>query len=775
LRDRLPADSIYRDPNCVGTDCTEFRNDSGNSSFGQFDFIRRASSAGVRPFTDSAGDFETFPAGDPRCEWEINDVMCGAEDGNGTYRYNLNDNRDLVSEMDRTTVFAYYNHEGDAGLEAFGEFYYYASNSNMFRHPSAQFSSIDLILGAENYYNPFGPCGSPNRINPVADWDDDPATPDTPYEATCGDEFSANGLAMAIENYRYTEVPRVVDNDGDAVRILHGLRGTVGAWDWEGALTWSRATRDDVTHNRVSNSLMQEALNDPTPAAYNPFRAGTLDSNIERALVDVYRKSESDLAMLDLKFSNPEIFQMPAGPAGFLVGYEWRRESFEDDRDPRLDGTINFTDRDGDTYPVISDVMNSSPTPDGEGKRVTNSLFAELQLPLHETIDVQLAARYEDFDDVGDTTVGKLAFGWRPVDQFMVRGSWSEAFRAPNMITINEDFIARSGTRNDWVCFYAADQGGLDPDDFSDCDYSIQRQATGSKSLKPEKSTNTSIGIVVEPIENLTITVDYWSIEKKDTIGLIGRENQILYDLVLRLDAGIGNATPDDLSACAGVVGNTAVTRDDDDVEDFSTSEIQSFLDAGLCPVGNPINVLETYENLDTRTIEGHDIGVYYDFDTRIGSFSFRYNGSFYDTYEQEDSSPITTALVDAKEANPAITYPIVGIGDLLRIDGNQKERHRASLSWRNGDWGASISGFRIGSFLETLSNEDRWYIPSMTTYNAKVDYSFLVKDVDMRVRFGVNNLTDERAPLSDSYFGYFSDAHRDLGISYYVDLTARF
>ncbi len=52
--------------------------------------------------------------------------------------------------------------------------------------------------------------------------------------------------------------------------------------------------------------------------------------------------------------------------------------------------------------------------------------------------------------------------------------------------------------------------------------------ATGSKTLVAEESVNTSIGIVVEPIENLTMTLDYWTIEKDDTIGLFGEENHVL-------------------------------------------------------------------------------------------------------------------------------------------------------------------------------------------------------------------------------------------------------
>ncbi len=70
----------------------------------------------------------------------------------------------------------------------------------------------------------------------------------------------------------------------------------------------------------------------------------------------------------------------------------------------------------------------------------------------------------------------------------MLRGSWSQAFRAPNLITVNESLVVRNNTRTDWTCTYAADFGG-DPDqDTLDCRNTIQRRATGSKELKAEKS-----------------------------------------------------------------------------------------------------------------------------------------------------------------------------------------------------------------------------------------------------------------------------------------------
>jgi outer membrane receptor protein involved in Fe transport len=764
----------------------EFQNDSSNSLYGQFDIVPGVGSTNslrVNEVVDNLGEFEIYPQGDPRCtntdpdavapEYNLPYGTCLHEDGQGTVRHPLYGMADLLSDLERTTVYGYVNHEMDSGVEFFGDFYWYDSATERVNPPSVDLGSVTLRVGAANYWNPLGPVGSPNRL---------------PDEIV-GPGLPAGGYELRFDLYRFAEYPRIINNDGDSLRMLAGLRGTEGDWDWESAVVCSEATREDITHNRLSNTLLTAALFDPTPNAYNPFSGG-VDTNIEQALIDVYRKGRSTLTMWDIKVSNSEIFEMPAGPVGFVAGYEYRRETYTDDRDPRLDGTIRFLrqsdpvnnpgvfdiegDFEGDTYPLTSDVVNSSPTPDGRGSRTTNSLFAEFQIPLHATLDVQLAARYEDFDDVGNTVVGKLAFGWRPIDMLLFRGSWSEAFRAPNLITINEAFVARANTRNDWVCFYGVDQGSLDEETYSDCDYSMQRQATGSSTLKSEKSTNTSIGFVLQPTEGLTFTFDYWTIEKEDTIVLFGEENHILYDLVLRLEAG-APADIADLAECDAVQGNPAIVRDPYEADD--TELIQGFLDAGLCPVGRVNNNPDTYANFDTRTIEGYDVGIYYSFETGIGDFDLRYNGAFYETLEQTASSQKSLAILAAKEADQTIVYPFVGIGDLLGINGNFESKQAASIAWRKGNWAASVAGVRIGEFDEILDSDDNdpWRIPAMTTYNAKIDYQFDVGNVATRLRLGVNNFTDERAPLADESFGFYKDVHRDWGRNWYLDVRMQF
>ena len=747
FRRLIPEDSPW-------SGSTSFRNDSANGLYPQMDVLRSSEPTSLNGvITDTAGEFETYPLGDDRCQYAINATTCGAVDGQGTYRYDLNGNngygRDLASELDRMSMFANITHELANGTESFTEISYYESETNLIRHASASFSSLKLVMGADNPYNPLG--SGPGRLSgPGLD------------DAMSG--VPAEGLDLLIDNHRIAQLPRIVDNDGEMYRFLQGLRGSQGEWDWETAFSISEAKQDDITRNRVSNTLAQQALYDSSANAFNPFDPTVEGSNVERILVDVYRKSKTKLTTFDFKVSNNELFALPAGPVAGLVGFEWRKEEFEDDRDPRLDGTIVFTHYTGDTFPYVSDVVNSSPTPDSKGSRAVTSMFAELQIPLLENLDVQLAIRNENYSDISDNnvSVGKVAFGYRPVESFLVRGSWSETFRAPNLVTVNEGTVARQNTRTDWTCEYV-DQ--LTSSAYNlDCSNSTQRVAEGSERLSPETGENTSIGFVFEPIEGLTLTADWWSIEKNDTIGLFGEENHMILDLLYRLQAGTANCS---------IAFNDAVVRTSPDDD-----QVAAYAEAGICPAGTATRVDDVYLNLDTRELEGYDVGLYYDVDTDLGRFAFRYNGSFLDKFEQAASGRAGLLVAAQASGELPANIPVDGFADLLGRDGNQEERHSASLTWRKGDFGASLSGYQVGSFYQsslTLSDGTRYVIPSMTTYDATFDYRFDMGETGARFRLGVKNLTDERAPLADRYFGYFADAHSDYGRYMYVDLRMSF
>ena len=731
---------------------SSFRNTSANNFYGQFDMVTSSEHGSSNPynhvFTDSNGEFEVFPLGDSRCSnrssqgGEVFDTgygTCIAQDGNGTERFNLWGLTDARSDMQRSNAFVFINHDLGNGIESFTELSFYTSDYKITRHPSAPFSSVKHRVGPDNYW-----------LNQMKLED--------------GTAHFA-GKQLYIDNYRFVEKMRRVEVEKKTYRLLQGFRGSFDEWDWEGAFVTSKATSDDITKDRISNNLLKEALLDSTPAAYNPFSAG-VDSNIERILVDVYRKGESELTMLDFKVANNEVMELPAGPLGMMFGFEYRHESVLDDRDPRLDGTINYTDYESDTYPEVSDVVNSSPTGDVTGKRNAMSLFAEAQLPLAENVNAQLAMRYEDLSDVDRALVGKIAIGWEITDGILFRASASTAFRAPNIIQINETIVVRSGTRNDYAMYRVEQLNGLDKDDLNSR-LSMQRQATGASNLVSEESDNTSIGFVFSPpqVDDLTITADYWSIEKENTIGLFGRGNHTVEDMSLRFANGTNN--------CDSFIGNPAVVRDAPDPD-----EAAYFAAAGVCAFGNVKHVEDNYLNLATRTIEGFDVGVYYNVDTGFGDIGIRYIGSFIDKFEQIPGGAFQALAQQQASGQIPADIPLSGFGDLLLKDGNYDNKHSLRVSWRKGPYGATLTALRKGEFYQnslTLSDGTRFMIDSMTTMDLNLSYRFDISDYNSRLTLAVKNLADERAPLADRYYGYFADAHQDLGRNYYLDFRVSF
>jgi len=363
--------SDWRDlPQISGTDwdTTRFRRNSINSPYGQFDILENVKGYkfyNIYGLTDSSGEFEVFPSSDLKCLESLSDSACIASD-TSTKRYNLNAERWVVSDLTRDNLQVNLIHDFKNGNQAFSEFSYYSSETNQNNSPSAAFSSSKLIIPASNYWNPFGASILPNgNLNPNRL--DSDILIDVPDE----------GLAVIMDNYRFVDIgPRRVNVEKDTYRFLQGIRGSWNNWDWETAVFISKATSDDITSNRLSNTLVEQALALSTPEAYNPFNGGgnyddyllygqdqspSIDGAIKNAIIDVFRKGERKLKSFDFKVTNLNFLKINSGFISLVAGAEYREDSFKDDRDPRLDGTILYTDKDGDTYPFVSDVMNSSP------------------------------------------------------------------------------------------------------------------------------------------------------------------------------------------------------------------------------------------------------------------------------------------------------------------------------------------------------------------------------------------------------------------------------
>src|SRR5690606_35555620 len=240
-------------------------------------------------------------------------------------------------------------------------------------------------------------------------------------------------------------------------------------FDWESALLYSKARTEDEMDG-VSMTGLQAAINKTTPDAYNPFVGGDLNNprnavfgvnnqaTIDSFLVRVGRTAETELMQWDFHVSRPDIYTLPGGDVGLAAGVEARRESFTEDRDDRLDGTITFTDLAGVTSQ--SDIMGVTYTPDSSGARNVYSAFAELAIPVVspemnipfvKSIDMQVAGRLEDYSLFGLVGAPKVAVAYRPNDWLMFRTAWSKGFRAPNLTQLHQPDFQRSNSRRDYA------------------------------------------------------------------------------------------------------------------------------------------------------------------------------------------------------------------------------------------------------------------------------------------------------------------------------------
>ena len=73
-------------------------------------------------------------------------------------------------------------------------------------------------------------------------------------------------------------------------------------------------------------------------------------------------------------------------------------------------------------------------TQDWSGRLTTQAIFAEIGLPFTDSLEVNIAVRYEDFDEIGENTVDpKISLLWRPVESVSLRASYGTSFRVPSI------------------------------------------------------------------------------------------------------------------------------------------------------------------------------------------------------------------------------------------------------------------------------------------------------------------------------------------------------
>ena len=728
-------------------DFSEFATWPVRNADGKFETTNQGS-ANSRRITVNADTLAQIQAADPSVTGST--FIVDAETGETrpfnslTDTYNYSAVNALMTPNERWQMSANGDHEifqnDTLGfVSAYGELTYTKRTSAQRLAPDASFSVTDF----EGNPNEFVPASNP--FNPFGD------NPDNPY--------GVSGQGVQI-NRRFVESGgRLFSQNVDTFRFVVGLEGELPfgmGWD----VSYVFADNSEIYETQFYHRFDRWATAvDPDACAadagcaevgvLNPFGDfGSITPEQMTYLSATSLKDQYDTRMESLQFNfNGDFGDFGSGPISWAAGAEFRTE----------DAAIK-----PDEFSASGLTTGGAIDPLKGGQSV-DEYYAELlipilsNLPLVESLDVEAAIRYSDYDtSAEDTTNYRLGVDWALNDSFRVRSVWSTGFRAPNLVEYFTQAVTFPITEN-W-CEFTDLRGDITENIRNNCaalgydglyEQGFQYQSTLSQSaaaenLGPEESENFTLGLVFTPesFQNLRLSLDYYKIEIDDYIEL----PDINFMAYSCLDS-------EGFSAPACGVFFSAYGGPDETAIDIADIGINQDASTPL-------------ENLGTLTTEGIDFAADYFWDINFlgaNTFNVTLAGSYLDTFEKDFGALGVIEYAGTAGGNYGVSvYPEWSINANLGLEGANW-----SVDWRMRWLDESEDLYRPANITDDGVAEDVLYHDLVASYT--------ISNFDLTV--GVDNLTDEEPPQFHSGFEYHTapGVYDTLGRRYWFKITANF
>ncbi len=548
----------------------------------------------------------------------------------------------------------------------------------------------------------------PNQISSSTSTDETRLGPVTWYPATgaayddiynaLADYFGADQLNYGAPiAYRWRCIacgPRQIRTQTRAFRVLAGLQGSFGSWDYDVGLSRASSTSEstlgsgfhytDALRQVLGSGLLNPFLlpgQEQTPEAMAALEAAS-------ARGVVLYGGTSTLTQLDASLSGGIGLELPGGEILLATGIDLRREEFQfgagegPDRRPVFNAPFDDTN-------VLENVT-----------RDIKAVYAEALFPLLDSLDITLAGRYDRYDGFGSTTNPKISFKYQPIDWLLFRGAYSTGFKVPSF---NQLFNGVS--EQPYTGFDLADPetcpGAVADPAVPGCEAIQPTQLFGGKEdLEPEESTQKSFGVVFAPNERFNLSLDWWEIERENTIQ--AAQFEVLTEFY---DA-------------------------------FRDNWIR---DAN----GELIAIDRRYINSGGSLMRGVEVDANLAGELAGGRWHIGLNGSYIHTFK-------TKAL-------ETLPYSDNLVGEYVRYYNLPiKWKHTLNFSYERGDWLHSLTQIYRGGYddEEPVSVANGTYVPPQwdpevdeyVTYNYNVTWSGIE---NLKLAFGIKNLLDEDPPFT--------------------------
>ena len=365
------------------------------------------------------------------------------------------------------------------------------------------------------------------------------------YSAPYSKDNYYNPLGADVPDWRRRMVEggsRTNPTEENTARLLLGLRGEMDSgWSWDAYMTRGESSREahfghiynlERVANAVGPTTGSPATNDLQCVAdsANCVPLNTFGENsVTQEMIDyvTFTTNESfrmEQQIWSLQLSTPSLFELPAGSVGFAVGLEYRDEFASDSPDSQI--------------ATLGDAATGTPRQPTSGGYDATELFLELVVPLIvdqplvESLELEAALRHSDYSAFGTTTNPKLGLRWRVANDLVVRGSFSTAFRAPNVAELfggaGSSFPSLTdpcsgGRTGGNVCMdpRVPDQG------FEIISTQIRTRVGGNPDLAPEEADISTVGLVWTPeafLGGMSLALDYYEYELTDAVGGLGAD-----------------------------------------------------------------------------------------------------------------------------------------------------------------------------------------------------------------------------------------------------------
>jgi iron complex outermembrane receptor protein len=437
-----------------------------------------------------------------------------------------------------------------------------------------------------------------------------------------------------------------------------GIKGEIAGFHWDLSGTYGKDHDLIYTYNTANASLFLDTHTTPINIYDGSFTASEATFNL-----DVTKDLDVGLA----------------SPLTVAVGFEGRENTFGITQgDP-----ASIYKEGGQSYPGFQ------PTDAGFHSRKNYAAYLDLAVSPIQDLQVDIAGRFEHYTDFGDAKVGKITARYDITPQFAVRGTISTGFRAP---TIQEEFYSATNVSPTSAIVQ------LPPN-------SAAAALLGVKPLQPEASTNYSAGIVAHPLDDLSITLDLYSISLRNRI--------------------VGTGT---LFGSGGAINSPIVTQ--------AITAHGNILDPTVSQTGAALFL----NGISTLT-QGIDLSMNYltDFGS-LGSVSWTLAGNYSDTsISQMIATPPTLA--------PGVSLFSKTTTSLL-TRANPKEKIGLSALWTLDVWSVNLRETLYGPTSAYYSPDGGTYylnkVGTTAITDFEIDYHYLES---WTIAFGANNVTNESPP----------------------------